>query len=256
MYSWPMRWSAPSVLLVAVLATLSAPALSAYPSPWKTVATQNGVEVSWRWEKLDNGNFEAELRFKNTTTRAVHVSARPFFTTRDGLRWLGAGLVFDLEPKQTKSGFELGRSKLPAAFHAAPLEGGCQSLLVTSLEKETVGVGWVIDQETDGVLVSWRWRDVGTGRPVSELQLANLTNKPVRVSFQAWFSNQKNQRWLGPVRRLSLEALETLSGAEAGLEFLPVYHSLDPYSAHDRWLASTEPPESGGVADLLVDMQP
>jgi hypothetical protein len=218
--------------------------LAAAPSEWKYYASQDGVSVSWRWE-LRDGAYRADLRFANSTPKALQVSFRPFYETRTGKRWSDGGQAFVLEPYQTKGGEGVGTSYLPTMFSQPPRFGGYQSLVVRALEASTSPLPWVLDQELDGVAIEWRPLRLGT-RYGASLRLSN-TGGARQVRFQAAFTNTKGQIWLSGLRTLNVPARAVLVGEEHELDFLPVYHSYDPYTSHDLWLASTEPPVSGGI---------
>ncbi|MEI8094754.1 MAG: hypothetical protein WCG80_11125 [Spirochaetales bacterium] len=248
-----------AVAALALLAALGLPApVLAEPSAWMPCKAQDGVAVSWRWDKLENGAFKAEFKATNSRDREIQVSLKPFFVDTTGRRWVDGGLSFRLAPGETKAGEQLRSHELPSWFHAAPVFGGYDTLVVTVVAGASAGAssgaGWLVDQETEQLRVSWRSVE-SSGLPVAELRMANLGTKRLTVVYLVHFVNTVGQEWKQGPLRLQLAPKEVREGALADLEFRPVYHSVDPFSAHDRWLASADPPASGGVDLLSVSAQ-
>ena len=235
-----------TAVLVLLGLTVSA---GAEPSPWQKFRTQEGVMVSWRWELREGGFSRGELQFVNTTEQALKVSYRPWFETAEGRNWTEGGQVVTLEPRQTKAGEGVAMFTLPAQFKAAPRSGGFQSMSVRVLEEAAPLARWIMDQETETLRVEWSpVRE--HKRYIAAIRLTNLLKKPQILTFQAQFTNTKGQVWKAPPQTVTLPPQETLEGEEYDLVYQPVFHTLDPLSSHDLWLAPESPPQLGGIRIL------
>jgi hypothetical protein len=233
---------------VVVLLAFSVSA-GAEPSPWQKFRTQEGVTVSWRWELREGGVYRGELQFVNTTEQPLKVSYRPWFETAEGHNWTEGGQVISLEPRQTKAGEGVAMFNLPGQFKAAPRSGGFQSMAVRVMAESVPPTKWFIDQETEALRVEWSpVRE--HKRYIAAIRLTNLLNKPQILTFQAQFTNPKGQVWKAPQQTLTVPERSTLEGEEYDLVYQPVYHTIDPLSSHDLWLAPESPPRLGGIRIL------
>ena len=125
---------------------------------------------------------------------------------------------------------------------------------MVTAETSAAGAGWVIAEESDLLRVSWRPVE-NAGVAAAQLRFANLSGRKLSVEYRPQFTNTTGQTWQGSARKLVLLPREVREGALSDLEFYPVYHSVDPLSAHDRWLASPYPPVAGSIELIAVSAQ-